>query len=193
MIGQTIHFRSFTSPLGWLRQRQRALAQFGVLVACLGAVGFGLEAQASHHQAESALAAPATSLAQQTSPAAPAFPAPGRYLFGQVPEPDQLGQGYMVVESTGDRVYGALYYPSSSFDCFQGQVEGNELAMTVIHSYSQEVYPYAIALESDTTVAAGQLSDGLEPVSPSGFYALETLTDNDLRMLDVCRSVVAPQ
>jgi hypothetical protein len=69
-----------------------------------------------------------------------------RHLFGQVAQPDQIGQGYMVVERSGDRVYGALYFPSSSFDCFHGQVEGTELAMTIINSYDQETYPYSVAL-----------------------------------------------
>jgi hypothetical protein len=117
---------------------------------------------------------------------------PGRYLFGQASEPDQIGVGYVVLERTGDRVYGALYFPNSSFDCFHGQVQGAELAMSIVDSYSQEVYPYNIALANDTSVASTDLSDNLTPFNLSGFYALDTLSENDNRMLDICSGALAP-
>jgi hypothetical protein len=110
-------------------------------------------------------------------------------LFGEVSEPDQIGHGYMVLESNGETVYGALYYPHSSFDCFYGEVEGAELAMTIINSYTQEIYPYSIALVSDSAIAATS-PGSLEPLSLEGFYALEQVSDNDIRMLDMCGTVV---
>jgi len=116
----------------------------------------------------------------------------GRYLFGQAPEPDQAGLGYVVLERTGDRVYGALYFPNSSFDCFHGLVQGNELAMTIVDSYSQESYPYSIALANDTSVASADLSNPLTSFSLSGFYALDTLSENDNRMLDICSGALVP-
>ncbi|NMF86358.1 hypothetical protein [Nodosilinea sp. P-1105] len=122
-----------------------------------------------------------------------AFPSqgPGQYLYGQAPEPEQVGFGYVVLDSSADGIYGALYFPSSSFDCFHGQVQGNELAMTVIDSYSQEPYAYSIALASDTTVASSGASDALEPLSLKDFYQLDGPSENDLRMLAICRGVVA--
>ncbi|MEB3252119.1 MAG: hypothetical protein VKO01_08285 [Cyanobacteriota bacterium] len=127
---------------------------------------------------------PATAALQTTSSR---FPAPGRYLFGQVPTPNQIGQGYMVLESTGSQIYGAVYFPSSSFDCFQGQVQGNQLAMTIVDSYSQEAYPYSVALVADTAIAATNLPQGLSPVNLAGFHAIPTMTDQDLSMLEMCR------
>ncbi|HZG40369.1 MAG TPA: hypothetical protein VEZ50_16950 [Nodosilinea sp.] len=124
----------------------------------------------------------------QTAAASPAE----RHLFGQVAQPDQIGQGYMVVERSGDRVYGALYFPSSSFDCFHGQVEGTELAMTIINSYDQETYPYSVALADGPAVASSEAAGELAPFGLSGFFAIDTLSDNDHRMLDICRSAVAP-
>ncbi|WOD39110.1 hypothetical protein [Nodosilinea sp. E11] len=124
--------------------------------------------------------------------AAPRISEAGRYLFGQNPQPDQVGQGYVVLERTGDRVYGALYYPSSSFDCFHGQVQGSEMAMTVINSYDQDAYSYSLALADGPVVATTDTLDGLDPFNLSGFHAIDTLSDNDHRMLDVCRGVVAP-
>jgi hypothetical protein len=95
-------------------------------------------------------------------------------------------------ERTGDRVYGALYFPNSSFDCFHGLVQGNELAMTIVDSYSQESYPYSIALANDTSVASADLSNPLTSFSLSGFYALDTLSENDNRMLDICSGALVP-
>ncbi|NJL45686.1 MAG: hypothetical protein HC922_08110 [Leptolyngbyaceae cyanobacterium SM2_3_12] len=156
------------------------------MASCLLALGSG-----AHVKAESLTS---SSLSQAETTPQPVFPAIGQYLFGQVPEPDQFGQGYMVLESTGNGVYGALYYPRSSFDCFYGQVQGAELAMNVINSYSQEVYPYSVALVSNTAVASASLAE--EPIAPlnlSGFHQINDLSGNDLRMLEVCQGVVAPQ
>lgn len=120
------------------------------------------------------------------------FPEAGRYLFGQVPQRDQLGQGYIILETTGDEVFGAMYYPNSSFDCFQGQVQSGRLAMTVTNSYTQETYPYSIALVADTTVATPYPS-ALEPLSLEGFHSINSINDNDLRLLDTCQAMVTPE
>jgi hypothetical protein len=130
--------------------------------------------------------------AQPVDAEASVFPEAGRYLFGQVPQRDQLGQGYIVLETTGNEVFGALYYPSSSFDCFQGQVQSGRLAMTVTNSYTQETYPYSIALVADTTVAT-PYPDVLEPLSLEGFHSITSITDNDLRLLNTCRAIVTPE
>lgn len=124
---------------------------------------------------------------------AAALPEAGRYLFGQVPEPDQIGQGYVVLERTGDRVYGALYYPSSSFDCFHGEVEGTELAMTIINSYDQQAYPYSLALADGPAVATSGATADMAPFGLDGFFAIDTVSENDHRMLDTCRAAVGPE
>jgi hypothetical protein len=168
------------------------------LTAWVGVQNYAAEA-ASRESDVAALAAISTlaqpsPLAQQrlpqpTSASAEFFPAAGRYLFGETPEANQIGYGYMVVESNGQSVFGALYYPQSSFDCFYGQVEGAELAMTIINSYSQEAYPYSIALVSDSAIASSH-PDSLEPLSLEGFYAIDQISDNDVRMLEMCGTVV---
>lgn len=167
-------------PLAWLSRVQRPLARLGLLISCLGLVSAGFATQAGYGLAQ------ATPTAVVTQPA-PSFPGPGRYLFGQVPTPNQIGQGYMVLESTGHQIYGAVYFPSSSFDCFQGQVQGNQLAMTIVDSYSQEAYPYQVALVTDTAIASTNLPQGLSPINLSGFHPIQELSDQDLSMLEVCR------
>jgi hypothetical protein len=59
----------------------------------------------------------------------------GIYLYGQSPQPNQLGQGYIVFEKRQGILRGALYMPSSEFSCFQGTLDkSGELAMTVTSS-----------------------------------------------------------
>ncbi|MBU6228138.1 MAG: hypothetical protein KGQ93_00370 [Cyanobacteria bacterium REEB459] len=176
-----------TSPLQLASGFHRPLARLGILLSCLGLLATGVGVQASHgpnYQAQSTLTAPQPRL---VTPSGAVFPAPGRYLFGQAPQANQLGQGYMVVESTGDRLYGALYFPSSSFDCFQGQIRGNQLALTITDSYNQQTYPYSVAVATDTTVAASQLPNGLTPLSLRGFYPIRQLSSTDITMLETCR------
>jgi hypothetical protein len=144
------------------------------------------------------VAGPAMAQAPSVAPAAvaqaeSAVPEAGRYLFGQSAQPEQLGQGYVVLERSGDRVYGALYFPSSSFDCFYGQVQGDQLAMTIVNSYDQETYPYSLALADGPAVAASDATGALLPFGLDGFYAIDTLSDNDYRMLEVCRATLPPQ
>lgn len=185
MIAYTPSSQSFTALLrSWLLRSSMVLGRCSLVAASLVAVSLGAVAQASPapHQTQAPI-----SLAQHR----PSFPTPGRYLFGQAPEADQLGHGYMVLDTTGERPYGVLYFPGSSFDCFHGQVQGGALAMTIISAYSQEVYPYSIALAANTTVASGHLASGLAPISLEGFYTLGGPSDNDLRMLEMCEQVVS--
>jgi hypothetical protein len=153
--------------------------------AVFAAVGAAAPAQSQGAQSQEALSQGNETLAvAQTT----AESATGRYLFGQAPQPDQIGQGYVVLERSGDQVYGALYFPSSSFDCFTGQVQGTQLAMTIFNSYDQETYPYSLALAEGPAIAAGETVSDSVPFNLSGFYAIDNLSDNDHRILAMCRS-----
>ncbi|MBE9156563.1 hypothetical protein IQ265_06935 [Nodosilinea sp. LEGE 06152] len=165
---------------------RHSLSYLFVGAAAAAALGAIVPAQAQSVAPESASE---TTVAQTAA----ALPEAGRYLFGQVPEPDQIGQGYVVLERTGDRVYGALYYPSSSFDCFYGEVEGTELAMTIINSYDQQSYPYSLALADGPAVASSSAVGDIAPFGLDGFFAIDTVSDNDHRMLETCRAAVAPE
>jgi hypothetical protein len=167
------------------RNRDRRPLIYGLLgTAAVATLGAAAQAQTIDSQS----APEALAVAQTSSESVGE-----RYLFGQVPEPDQIGQGYVVLERTGDRVYGALYYPSSSFDCFEGQVQGSEVAMTVINSYDPaDTYPYSLAMADGSAVAASNASGELVPFGLEGFHAIGSLSENDHRMLDVCRGVVDP-
>lgn len=137
------------------------------------------------------LAFPGVSVAQTASPQASATQtvlADGTYLFGQSPEPGELGSTYTVFSVENNQTIGAFYQPSSSFDCFSGQVLPNQLAVNVVDSYEQTVHPYSIALAVDDSSVAGDAAGayGLE-----GFHRIENISAQDQEILGVCQADLA--
>lgn len=110
----------------------------------------------------------------------------GIYLFGQSPQPAQMGAAYMVFEVTQNRVVGAFYMPSSSFDCFRGEFQGNQMALNVVDSYERTVNPYSVAMTRATDVA--QNGSTAAPVGFEGFHRINTLSALDRDILNTCRA-----
>ncbi len=149
-------------------------------------VGFSLAMSTAIAGMNAANATPKNALTQQpTSPQAATL-ADGIYLYGQSDKPDELGKGYFVFEATKGQVVGALYYPRSSFDCAAGRFTGDQLALTVTNSYDRATNPFEIALDRTSTVASN--GKPIPAVGLQGFYKLDQVTDNDLRMLNVCKA-----
>lgn len=111
----------------------------------------------------------------------------GVYLYGQSEKPEQLGQGYFVFEVTSGNVVGALYMPRSSFDCAKGSFNEDQIALTVVNSYDRSSNPFQIALERVSNVASIG-NPVLEKVGLQGFHKLAELSENDQRMLSVCKA-----
>lgn len=110
----------------------------------------------------------------------------GVYLYGQSTKPNEIGKGYFVFESKKGQVVGALYMPHSSFDCAEGSVKNEQLALRVVNSYDRAANPFEIAIDRSSTVASsGSPSVG---VGLQGFYKLDTVTENDQRMLNTCKA-----
>ena len=115
----------------------------------------------------------------------------GVYFYGAVPEPDALGAAYMVFAAHNTRLVGAMFMPQSSFDCFQGQIEGQQLALQITNSYTQEVHGYAIALAaSDAPIAT--VDQAAVPLALDGFHNLGAPRDSEMRLLATCRANFAP-
>ncbi|MEL6320538.1 MAG: hypothetical protein AAFQ57_07775 [Cyanobacteria bacterium J06626_14] len=111
----------------------------------------------------------------------------GIYLYGQSPAPEQLGTAYLVFEVSSDSVVGAFYMPHSSFDCFSGEFRANQLALQIVDSYEQVTFPYSIALENDSVLASSGDVTSAE-IELAGFHQIEAVSDNDHRILDVCKA-----
>ncbi|MEO0870270.1 MAG: hypothetical protein AAFY17_17930 [Cyanobacteria bacterium J06642_11] len=107
----------------------------------------------------------------------------GVYLYGQQATPSELGTVYMVFEVTAGQAVGAFYEPSSSFDCFSGDVLANRLDLTVVDSYDQARHPYSLA--AAPTYVAGQAAE----YTIDGFTALSHLSELDQQLLETCQTV----
>jgi len=114
----------------------------------------------------------------------------GIYLYGQSEKVEQIGKGYFVFEVTKGNVVGALYMPRSSFDCASGSFKADELALTVVNSYDRSTNPFAISLEKNATVASSQ-GPLMQQLGLQGFHQLPKPSENDLRMLSVCKKDLA--
>lgn len=122
-------------------------------------------------------------LLAQTDPGASELLSNGVYLFGEKPLPDQLQTAYMIFEARAGQVVGAFYSPHSSFDCFQGNVQNTKLSLAITETYSQEEYAYTLNLENTAIAGPGGSQFAIE-----GFHQIDTVSDNDLRILDTCQT-----
>lgn len=110
----------------------------------------------------------------------------GVYLYGQSPQPNQVGQGYIVFQKRQNQVMGALYMPSSEFSCFQGNIESSgELAMTV-------TAPGEGGLAEVATANTLPKLDADEPmtyaysVALQDYHKLNSVSEGDRQILQMC-------
>lgn len=163
----------------------------GVLVALLMSASINASnASASTHATPLRLADMPSELSDDTS--VPTIIEERIYLYGESPQLDTVGASYLIFTAQGDRVTGAIFMPYSSFDCFRGQLSRETLALEITNSYTQELHTYAIALETEGTLAnsaGGVFSD----LHLDGFHALEDLRESELSILAVCQENTASQ
>ncbi|UJB72144.1 hypothetical protein HRE53_21795 [Acaryochloris sp. 'Moss Beach'] len=93
------------------------------------------------------------------------------YLYGQVKQPNQLQQGYVVFEQFGDTVVGASYYPRSEFRCLIGNFNSKSEAL------------------SGVMLAAMQTEQATVNIDLSSLHPINTLSQNDQRLLATCKQV----
>lgn len=112
--------------------------------------------------------------------------ADGVYAFGDHPEANQIGSTYLVMAVNNGDVVGGFYQPASSFDCFNGQIVGQTLDLTVVNSYEQTEHPFSLAMEANDAVASQ--AGGATQWVPAGFHALAELSETDHTVLQVCQA-----
>lgn len=114
----------------------------------------------------------------------------GVYLYGESPQPEQIGQAYMVFEVTQGQLTGAFYMPRSSFDCFSGVAQGNQLNLNITESYSQQTYSHTVGFNNSSVVAAvGRQGADKNNLTLDGFHRLPNLSANDQRILNECKKI----
>lgn len=113
--------------------------------------------------------------------------ADGVYLFGQSPQPEKDGYGYIVMSKRQGTVSGALYMPNSEFSCFQGQFDDSgELAM-IVNGYPGEISPTQVASRGNLPVLPQDepIKYGYS-VALQNYYKLPSLTSTARRVLQAC-------
>lgn len=110
--------------------------------------------------------------------------ADGVYLYGQSPEPEQLGQEYLVIKVNKGQVVGAFYMPQSEFNCFSGNITASQMNLSVVDPYDNSVHPYSIALQTNSPVVAQNVSS--VSLTLEGYHQISKLSDNDQKILNVC-------
>lgn len=108
----------------------------------------------------------------------------GVYLYGQSPQPEQLGQEYLVFKVNQGRIVGAFYMPQSEFNCFYGTINSRKIALSIVDPSDHQVYPYEIAFENVSTVASRE--DTSINVRLEGYYPIDKISENDHRLLNTC-------
>jgi hypothetical protein len=111
----------------------------------------------------------------------------GVYLYGESAELNQLGKTYMVFESRGGKMIGALYMPQSEFHCFYGDRQRNDLALTVVDSYDRMTHPFTISIAQQYPVASASDRPTSRPLTLEGLQAIENLSDLDRELLGTCK------
>lgn len=171
----------------WLKQRS-VLAGSLVAITIAASTLSAVKAQDldSVHQPSAQAAPHQTEVSQATSRLQD-----GVYLYGQAADADQIGSAYLVFESRNERFVGAFYMPHSSFDCVYGSLEAEQLAMTVVDSYGEGTFPYAIALQDTTTLAGVGGSDS--ELQLEGMHQIDELSQMDQEVLASCIDRFAEQ
>lgn len=126
-----------------------------------------------------------SAMAASASGSTPALP-DGIYLYGDSPVAETLGAIYFVFEAHNGQVSGAMYQPSSSFDCVRGTVGNGALDLVITDAYDQTESPYSMALASGTAVASA--SGGAGVAQLEGMHAIATLSALDYQLLATCTS-----
>ncbi len=110
----------------------------------------------------------------------------GTYLYGESPQPDKIGKEYIVFRVFQNRVIGAFYLPYSEFSCFYGNMEANQMKLSIVDPYDKTVtYDNSIAFRELSPIAASDnrisRSVGLE-----GYHQINQVSQNDRRILNTC-------
>ncbi len=120
----------------------------------------------------------------------------GVYLYSQSPEPEQIGQEYMVFEVRQGKVIGALYQPYSEFSCFQGTMQSGKLALMVATGQT-DAYSDPVTGQNPQQVATAnnnsQLGNSYKMAYPysvvlQNYYQLASLSAIDQQILKNCQN-----
>lgn len=122
----------------------------------------------------------------------------GIYLYGQSPQPQQVGQEYIVLEVNRGKVVGAFYLPHSEFNCFNGTITAGKLALLLAEGPESGAYPDPTGVTNNQEVAAintRPLGDDIDStistpysVALQNYHQLNIISSSDKEILAACKS-----
>jgi len=114
----------------------------------------------------------------------------GVHFFGESSDREQLGNTYMIFEVEDSKVLGAIYAPHSTYSCFEGRFNNNQLALRIDDPYGDDVYLHEIALEQQaTTIAASsELSSVDMQMGLEGMAAISEIQAQEKGFLASCKA-----
>lgn len=112
--------------------------------------------------------------------------ADGVYLYGQAPQPEVIGSEYLVFEVENGEAKGAIYLPSSEFNCFTADIDNQGMSLGIVDPFDNAVYPYEIAINLQGEIAGSDRAPLMAELE--GYHALETISNNDRRILEICKN-----
>ncbi|MCF4968769.1 hypothetical protein [Nostoc sp. CMAA1605] len=111
----------------------------------------------------------------------------GIYLYGQSPQPNQIGQGYVVFQKRQGKLVGALYMPRSEFSCFQGTMnKSGELAMTVTTTPDVGIAPDVATTSRIPTFSGDEPMTYAYSVALQDYHQINAIGADDRRILQMC-------
>lgn len=113
----------------------------------------------------------------------------GVFLYGSSPKAGEFGKGYIVFEKQRGKVVGAMYMPSSEFNCFQGTLDTQgEIAMSV-KGFAGDVNPNQVAsIDRLPSVGDEELTNYAYAVTLQDYYQLDNIGNNDRQILKTCKA-----
>ena len=140
----------------------------------------------SSSMADSAIGGTIDETIESATAPAVTLPENGVYLYGQSPQPNQVGHTYAVFEVIDNETVGAFYMPSSSFDCFYGEVETEKMDLVVVNSYDQATHSYSMPLDYGSVALAPGSGESIPAIA--GYHRIENLSQQDRQILATCRN-----
>jgi hypothetical protein len=122
----------------------------------------------------------------------------GVYLYGQSAKPDEIGKEYVVFEVRQGRVIGAVYMPSSEFNCFHGTMQAQKLNLIVANPFAETADSSPPEDRPNNEFAAvgdfPRVGNGEDPINfplainLQEYQRLARVSENDQRILGMCKA-----
>jgi hypothetical protein len=114
----------------------------------------------------------------------------GVYVYGQLPQQDKIGYGYIVMEKRQGKTIGALYLPHSDLSCFKGSLEeSGELAMTVKGYPGESSSPQVASRGGLPNLRDDEPVSYAYSVSLKDYHHLKSVTPMARNALKMCKQV----